>query len=317
MQIPDWNGKARADLIRTEFGAPDSPLIKALSDRFLVRTFKFSATAGRVNAISELTFDGSQTKLGPALNGTRDELSGLPVAGVVLVTDGADTSETALTDALLALKAEKLPVFALGVGSTQLTKDVQVDRVNVPKSVLKGAALLVDAVLTQSGYAGQTIRLDVEDDGRIIGSQQVRLPSDGTPASVRVRVTAEDPGPRVFRFKVAPQDGEVVTQNNARDTLVTVRDTKEKILYYEGEPRFEMKFLNRAVADDKNLQVITLQRTADNKFMRLNVDGPDELAGGFPKTRDELFAYRGLILGSVEAGAFSGDQLQMISDFVD
>jgi uncharacterized membrane protein len=47
------------------------------------------------------------------------------------------------------------------------------------------------------------------------------------------------------------------------------------------------------------------------------VDDPDELLGGFPKTREELFSYRGLILGSVEAGAFTGDQLQMIADFVD
>lgn len=317
MQIPDWQGKARGELVREQFGAPDSPLMKALSDRFLVRVFRFSSVAGRVNAATELTFDGSQTKLGSALSTAREEMAGLPVAGVVLVSDGADTSESALTDALLTMKAEKVPVFTVGVGSTQLSKDVQVDRVSVPKSVLKGAALLVDAVVTQSGYAGTTVRLDVEDDGRIIGTQEVRLPSDGAPASVRVRVTAGDPGARVFRFKVAPQDGEVVTQNNAREALVTVKDTREKILYYEGEPRFEMKFLNRAVADDKNLQVITLQRTADNKFMRLNVDGPDELAGGFPKTREELFAYRGLVLGSVEAGAFSGDQLQMIADFVD
>ncbi len=78
-----------------------------------------------------------------------------------------------------------------------------------------------------------------------------------------------------------------------------------------------MKFLNRAVVDDKNLHVVSLQRTADNKFLRLLVDSPDELRAGFPKTREELFEYRGLILGSVEAGAFSGDQLQMIADFVD
>src|SRR6202007_2334963 len=38
--------------------------------------------------------------------------------------------------------------------------------------------------------------------------------------------------------------------------------------------------------------------------------------GGFPKTREELFAYRGLILGSVEAAAFTPDQLRMIADFV-
>ncbi len=317
MQIPDVNGQPRAEFVRQQFGAADRPVLKALADRFQVRVFRFSSTAGRVASASDLTFDGSQTKLSAALSGVRDELAGLPVSGVVLVSDGADTSEAALGESLLGLKAEKLPVFTVGVGSAKLPKDIQVDRVNVPRSVLKGSALLVDAVITQTGYAGQTVRLDVEDDGRIVGSQSVQLPSDGTPATVRVRATASDAGPRVFRFRVAPQAGEVVAQNNVREALVNVRDAREKILYYEGEPRFEMKFLNRAVADDKNLQVVTLQRTADNKYMRLNVDGPDELAGGFPKTRDELFGYSGLILGSVEAGAFSGDQLQMISDFVD
>ena len=183
--------------------------------------------------------------------------------------------------------------------------------------MLKGASLLVDAVITQTGYSGQTVTLDVEDDGRIVGSQKVQLPVDGSPATVRVRATATEPGPRVFTFKVAPQQGEVVTQNNQRDSLVDVRDMREKILYFEGEPRSEMKFIRRAVADDKNLQIVTLQRTADNKFLRLDVDTPDELLGGFPKTRDELFAFKGLILGSIEAAAFSADQLQMIADFVD
>ena len=142
------------------------------------------------------------------------------------------------------------------------------------------------------------------------------LPADGSPATVRVRAVASESGPRLFKFRVAPQDGEVVPQNNAREALINVRDARERILYFEGEPRFEMKFIRRAVADDKNLLAVALQRTADNKYMRLDGE-PDEVVGGFPKTRDELFRYRGLILGSVEAGAFSGDQLQMIADFVD
>ena len=317
MQIPDVGGQPRGEFLRQQFGALDQPVMKALSDRFLVRVFRFSATAGRLNSATELGFAGSQTKLGAALQGVREELAGLPVAGVVLVSDGADTSEASLTDALLGMKAEKLPVFTVGVGSTELSRDIQIDRVNVPRTVLKGASLLVDAVITQTGYSGTTVRLDVEDDGRIVGSEEVRLPSDGSPATVRVRAIAADSGPRVFRFRVAPQADEVVGQNNAREALIDVRDTVEKILYFEGEPRFEMKFLNRAVVDDKNVRVVSLQRTADNKFLRLLVDNQDELAGGFPKTREELFAYRGLILGSVEAGAFSGDQLQMIADFVD
>ncbi len=317
MQIPDWKGQARGEFVRQEFGAADRPLLKSLSDRFLVRTFRFSSTAGRLNSVNDLKFDGSQTRLGNALQGARDELAGLPVAGVVLVSDGADTSDASLAEALLGMKAEKLPVFTVGVGTPALPRDIQIDRVSTPRSVLKNASLLVDVVVTQTGYAGKTVSVDVEDEGRIVGSQQITFPSDGSPATARVRATATEAGPRTFKFKVTPQPDEVVAQNNVRDALIDVQDTREKILYFEGEPRFEMKFLKRAVVDDKNLAVIALQRTADNKFLRIGVEGPDELLGGFPKTREELFAYRGLILGSVEAGAFTGDQLQMIADFVD
>jgi uncharacterized membrane protein len=222
-----------------------------------------------------------------------------------------------LADALLGMKAEKLPVFTVGIGSAQLPRDIQIDRVSTPRTVLKDASLLVDVVITQTGYAGRDVTVDVEDEGRIVGSEQVRFPGDGSPATARIRAAATEAGPRLFRFRVAPQADEVVTQNNVREALIQVRDVREKILYFEGEPRFEMKFLRRAIADDKNLSVVALQRTADNKFMRIGVDNADELLGGFPKTREELFSYRALVLGSIEAGAFSGDQLQMIADFVD
>ena len=318
MQIPDWgNRQSRGEFVRTEFGAADRPLITALSDRFLVRTFRFSSTAGRLNSVNDLRFTGSQTRLGAALDGAREELAGLPVAGVVLVSDGADTSDSSLANALLGMKAEKLPVFTVGVGSAKLARDIQIDRVSTPRSVLKNASLLVDVVVTQTGYAGKTVTVDVEDEGHIVVSQQVQFPADGSPATARVRATASEAGPRIFRFKVTPQADEVVAQNNVREALIEVRDNREKILYFEGEPRFEMKFIRRAIVDDKNLQVVALQRTADNKFLRLDVDTPDELLGGFPKTREELFSYRGLIIGSVEAGAFTGDQLQMIADLVD
>jgi uncharacterized membrane protein len=120
----------------------------------------------------------------------------------------------------------------------------------------------------------------------------------------------------VFTFKVPAQNGEQVTQNNARDALIQVNDRREKVLYFEGEPRFEPKFVRRGVEDDKNLQVVILQRTAENKFLRLDVGSPDELIGGFPKTREELFAYRAIILGSIEAASFTPEQLRMLADFV-
>jgi uncharacterized membrane protein len=112
------------------------------------------------------------------------------------------------------------------------------------------------------------------------------------------------------------QDGERVERNNARDVWVEVRGEREKILYFEGEPRFEVGFTRRAVADDENIQLVVLQRTAESKFLRLEVSDSTELEFGFPTSREELYRYRGLVLGSVEASFFSHDQLQMIADFV-
>jgi uncharacterized membrane protein len=317
MQIADASGP-RADFARRTFANADSPTMKALADRFLIRTFRFSSSTARLSSPSELTFGGTQTRLAGAIQSARQELAGLPVSGLILVTDGADTTtDASVADALLASKADALPVFTVGVGRETLAHDIQIGRVSTPRTALKGTSLLVDAIVTQTGYAGQTVTLDVEDGGKIVGSQPVKLPADGDPAAVRVRFTASDAGPRLFHLRISPQPGEVVTENNQRDVQIDVRDRKERILYFEGEPRFEMKFMRRAIADDPNLQLVTLQRTAENKYLRLSVDKPEELVAGFPKTREELFQYRGIVLGSVEASAFTGDQLRMISEFVD
>jgi hypothetical protein len=234
----------------------------------------------------------------------------------VLFTDGADNARTPLGDELLSLRAKSVPVFTVGIGRDRFDKDIEIRRVETARTALKGSALVADVLVRQRGYGGQKVPLVVEDEGRVVASQDVTLPADGDLAPVRVHVAMNDAGPRTLTFKIAPQPGEQVTQNNAQQALVVVRDRREKILYVEGEPRYEMTFVRRAVASDSNLQLVTLQRTADNKFLRLDVDNGEELAGGFPKTREELFKYRGIILGSVDASFFTRDQLQMLADFV-
>src|SRR4051812_7297950 len=316
MSVADSNGQPRSAFVQQQLSGPNAALLAALSQRFVVRFFSFSSSSNRVGSTGDLKFGGTSTRLAPALDRARDELAGLPLAGLVMVSDGADTSDAAIDQTLAALKARSIPVFTVGVGQERFARDVQVTRVETPRSVLKGTALVVDVVLTQTGYGGQTVPLTVEDDGRIVSTQEVTLPSDGESATVKVRFTASEAGPRLFRFKVPMQTGEQVTQNNGRDALIQVNDRHERVLYFEGEPRFEAKFVLRAIEDDKNLNVVLLQRTAENKYYRRLVSDPDELIGGFPKTREELFAYRALILGSVEAASFSPEQLRMIADFV-
>lgn len=315
MAIADRDQAARGAFITEQLGA-EGPLRASLGDKFALRLFRFSSSTERVTDVSGLAFDGTRSHVGQALVRVSEELAGLPVSGIVLVSDGADTSQTAVGESIRALKTANVPVFTVGLGHEAFDRDVQIGRVDPPLTALKGATLVVDAMIAQNGYEGRTAQLLVEDEGRLVASQDVTLPRDGEPATVRVSFTLAEAGPRLLRFRVPVLDGEEVAQNNVREALVTVEDRREKILYIEGTPRPEMKFIRQAVAEDRNLQVVTLQRTADRKFLRLDIDTPEELGGGFPKTREELFAYRGLVLGSIEASAFTPDQLRMMADFV-
>jgi uncharacterized membrane protein len=322
MQISDEAGKPRAEFVKDEFGRVDGPLLTALGKRFVVRLFRFSNSAERLQSSGDLSFQGTGTKLGEALDRARDELSGLPVAGLVVVSDGADNAESTIDQSIAGLKAQAMPAFTVGVGKDQLARDVQLTRVETPRRVLKGTALVVDAVVTATGYAGVKVPLVVEDAGRVISQQDITLPADGESATVHVRFVTSEAGPRVFTFRVPVQDGEEVSQNNERQALIDVYDRREKLLYLE-DLRPESKFIRQATAADNNLQVALLERTAQaavnapEKYWRAGLDNAQELANGFPSTREELFAYRGIILGSIEASAFTPDQQRLLEDFVD
>jgi uncharacterized membrane protein len=112
---------------------------------------------------------------------------------------------------------------------------------------------------------------------------------------------------------------ESVVGLQASDPPVSQAEPPQKlarVLYFEGGPRAEAKFIMRATADDGRLRVAHLQRTGDGQYLRINVERPDELQNGFPTSRDELFAYQGLILGDVEAEAFTTEQHLLLAEFV-
>src|SRR5690606_21225802 len=102
------------------------PLLASLGTRFVPRVFRFSSSTERLGNAGDLTFQGTGTRLGDAIDRAREELSGLPVAGLVVVSDGADNAETTIDQPVAALRAQGIPVFAVGVGKEQLTRDVQI-----------------------------------------------------------------------------------------------------------------------------------------------------------------------------------------------
>ncbi|MEA3247984.1 MAG: hypothetical protein U9Q74_17690, partial [Gemmatimonadota bacterium] len=315
MRIADRDGRSRADFVRDTLGAR-STLLTRLQERFQVRLFRFGATSARADSAGTLTFEQRDTRLVDAVDAARQDLEAVPLSGLVVVTDGADNSLTPVNDALLALRARSVPVFTVGVGSERFARDIEVQRVEAPRRLLKGGTLVADVIVRQSGFDGATVPLIVEDNGQIVARSDVTLAAGADAAPVRVTARLSQAGPRLLTFRIPVQDREQVTENNAQQALVEVRDDRAKILYIEGEPRYEVRFLRAAVQADSNLQVVLLQRTAEGKFLRLNVDSGGELAGGFPKTRAELYRYRAVILGSIEASFFTHDQLAMLADFV-
>ena len=314
MRIADVDGRSRAEAVQRLL-APDGPLLRQLGDRFTLRTFRFSQEAARAADVGTLGFDGPRSRVEAALRSVRQELAGVPLAGIVLVSDGADNAEADPTDAV-TVGGRPVPVFAVGVGGERFATDVEVTRVDVPRTALRGGTIAADVTIAQSGLAGERAQLVVEDDGRIVSTHAIALPGDGERRPIRVAIPAAEAGVRRLRFRVVPQPTELLAENNAREAIVTVRDGREKILYVEGEPRFEFKFVRRAVAADSQLQVVGLQRTAEDKFLRLDVSDSGELRAGFPATREELFGYRAVILGSIEASHFTSEQLRLLADFV-
>ncbi len=316
MRLENEDGSVRSDFVREAFTPGESELLQQLSDRFVLRFFRFADGASRIDALEALTFDGTRTDLASALDAAREELAGVPLSGLVMVSDGADNDDRPLTEALVPLQAAGVPVFTVGVGDERIEPDIEIGRVELPRAVLAGSTLMVDVVVTQSGFGQREVPVIVEDETSIIAEETVALGPDGEPVVARVGFQLEDAGSRRISFRIPAQEGERVDRNNRRTAWVDVRGEQEKILYLEGEPRFEVKFMRRAVAEDENLQLVVLQRTAESKFLRLSVSDSLELEFGFPTSREELYRYRGLVLGSVEASFFTFDQLQMIADFV-
>ncbi len=151
MRIADRDETPRSEFVEHNLAGPDSALRAALAERFMLRFFRFSGDTERFDEFGELTSSGDVTDLSQALDAARRELAAVPLAGLVLLTDGADNSESSLTETLLVLRAASVPVYTVGLGLDRFDRDVQLSRVETPRSVLQGSSLVVDLVVEQAG----------------------------------------------------------------------------------------------------------------------------------------------------------------------
>ncbi len=144
----------------------------------------------------------------------------------------------------------------------------------------------------------------------------MQLPNRDGVTTRWVDIKVGDTGVRDLRFTLDALPGEVNTVNNTVMRPMEVPEQRRHILYVEGEPRWEYKFMRRAIEDDSPVRLASLLKTTPNKFYRQGVDSADELKDGFPTDKVTLFKYDALIIGSFEAASISAEQQDMIRDFV-
>jgi uncharacterized membrane protein len=293
-----------------------SGLLSKLENRFQVRFYQVGAGADRVSNMDQFKGSQSSTQLGKALKQLAGEAATLPIGAVVLLSDGADNSGGVDRDTLAELKRRRLPVHTIGFGREEMEKDVELDGFDVPAKALEDSRLQAQVTLRQRGFSGQRARLVLTGGGAILASREITLRD--TPAQTEaIEFKAGKSGVKDLQLKIDPLKGEENTGNNLLKRVLSVDNTKRRILYVEGEPRWEYKFLRRAVEDDPAVEVASMLRTTQNKIYRQGIANANELADGFPTKPEELFDFQAIVLGSVEAAYFTTTQSQLIKDFVD
>ena len=290
--------------------------LNRLEKKFKTNLYGFSGALTRLKDGNDLYGEGRTSDLAGALDETVKRSSGMPLSAVVLATDGASNVPRDLAAVLRELRAHDIPVFTVGVGNTSRVMDAELRRVNMPRRVLVGSRLNIETIVGLSGYGETKVLLNVREDGRAMKTEEFNLRGNDTQA-LNLEVIPTTPGVHRYTVEVTPLDGELTVENNKQDSLVEVIEGPLRILHVEGEPRWELgKIRESLLPNEKNVVVVALQRTGENKFYRQGIGNQGELASGFPQTEEELFSYDGLIIGSVEAGFFTADGLRNIEAFV-
>ncbi len=315
MSIPDAGGtrvaRARATL--------DAGLLADLQKKFQVRLYSMGQVLERVEKSDQVSGVAPVTRINDALKQVASEAASLPIGAVVLMSDGAENSGGIDRETIAEIRRYRIPVHTVGVGRTAPERDIEITDAVVPARTLADSRISAQVTLRQYGYQNRKVKLAIADGAKTLASQEVTLKGNGEPQTESILFNAGIAGARTLSITVDKLDGEENQNNNSVMRLVNVEAMKPRVLYVEGDPRWELKFVRRAVEDDRSLQLVSMLRTTQNKIYRQGLDpnDPKELEQGFPPTAEELFRYQGLIIGDVEASYFTPAQQELIRQFVD
>lgn len=253
-----------------------------------------------LDAAQHLTPDGQATLFRDAVKKTVGRYSGVDVAGCLLLSDGIDTREASLD---WAPEKRPFPIYSVSLEKDSVwdeDPDIQIDAINTPRRVTVGWQTELKAVITGHGTKGQPIPVQLFKDGVLLAAQETQIPAGGGTREVVFPLDHETVGVNLYRVALPPRPGETRTNDNTMAVSVQVLDARNRLLYVEGAPRWESKYLTRVLKDSRQVSPAIYIRGPQGKFITYGVRGD-----AAPEMQEQqLSFFKIVVLGNI-----SGDEL--------
>ena len=293
-------------------------LQKQLAAEYRIEVLTFGESLAAATDIERLSPTARRSDLGGAMADLSDRYRAKRVAGVIVLSDGGDTSpQEAQRDSTI-----KAPVIAVGIGSTEVARDREVVNLTAGEPLLPGASIDLSVSATTAGFGTEPVELRVSANGRPVDTRRVTPSADGAPVHAVFTVSPEPDVPTVYTVEIPAAADELAAENNVRSVLVPPQTGTRKLLILEGAPGYEHTFLKRALAQDPGLVVDAVVRKGQNDdgrdtfYVQADPSRMAALSSGYPAKRSELFAYDAVIFGNIEADFFTREQLALTAQFI-
>jgi hypothetical protein len=309
---------SRLDLAKGLVARPTGNMFDRLSEGYTIRYFGFGErlepTEGKGEAAPEVLraaqATGKATRLGSAVQEAVDRNTGQPIAGVIVLTDGISNDGLEPLAVAGRLGERNVPIYAVGFGVPQ-PPDVCLKNLIVPDTVFHKDKVPVRMQITSPGYANRTANLTVTLDGQPIAAKAINL-NGGTQFEELVFIPESKSGTARLEAAVSAQPGEIAEANNRAARTIRVLNEKIKVLYVEGKPRWEYRYLRQVLLRDHRLDVKFLLTEGD----RDQATASEQYLTDFPEDAAKAFHFDLVILGDVPASYFSRAQLARIEELV-
>ncbi|MEL7482747.1 MAG: hypothetical protein AAFN41_00195 [Planctomycetota bacterium] len=315
MSIGDGEaGTTRDDQLREALNAA-SPTLRELSATRRVLALGFDSGVYDLDRDEDGMLlagdaDGAQTLLGRSLAAALDRAAARPVAGVVILSDGA-TADDIERRSLQRLRSERIPVFAVPLGSRDPVGDLAVASVDAPAAGFVGDRVPVRVQLGRFGGAqslGGTLELVERSTGIVLASE--RVGPEQTEATLVA--TPDREGKAVWDVRLVPDGTDLLEANNAAQVNLRLVDRPLRVLLADGYPRWEFRYLKNLLLREASISSSSLLLATG----RRHIQEGDVLLARMPTSPGEWEDLDVVVLGDLRAELLSEDQQRQLRDLV-